>query len=160
LEEADRVAWLRMAAINFTGVLLGIHAALRRRGGGVVVNTSSIAGVIAYLGNPVYAATKAGVLGFTRALRPLAAEANIRVNCICPERVDTPLLRGAVGTAAPAGGTPTSEASPIPLIAPETVAEVVLEIIRDDSLAGQAIKISPGVAPERLDFPDFGVVRG
>src|SRR4030067_633194 len=66
---------------------------MRRRGGGVIVNTASLAGLIAYQEDPIYAATKHGVVGLTRALAFLKDEANIRVNCVCPGFVDTPLPR-------------------------------------------------------------------
>src|SRR4030067_798578 len=69
-----------------------------RRGGGVIVNTASLAGLIAYDQDPIYAATKHGVVGLTRALAFLKEEANIRVNCVCPSFVDTPLPRRRLGS--------------------------------------------------------------
>src|SRR3989304_3615907 len=66
---------------------------MRRRGGGVIVNSASLAGLIAYQEDPIYAATKHAVVGLTRALAFLKEEANIRVNCVCPGFVDTPLPR-------------------------------------------------------------------
>jgi len=152
--------WLKMIEVNFMGVVLGTLAAipaLQRRGGGAIVQTASIAGVIAYPGGPIYAASKAGVVGFTRALTRLKEEMNIRVNCVCPEVVDTPPIRRARERARAAGVWSAHNA--LPAIPPEEVAEGVLELIRDESLTGRVMKISPGKPTEILEFPDWGVVR-
>jgi NAD(P)-dependent dehydrogenase (short-subunit alcohol dehydrogenase family) len=155
LAEADLDRTLAMVHINFTAVLLGTRAAipaLQRRGGGAIVQTASVAGLVVYPGNPVYAATKAGVVGFTRSLAHLNEEMNIRVSCICPERVDTPLISGAL-----AGGTLPPGVS---LIRPEEVAVGVVQLVRDDQAVGAVMKISPGQPPEMLeDFPTWGVER-
>jgi NAD(P)-dependent dehydrogenase (short-subunit alcohol dehydrogenase family) len=152
--------WLRMIEVNLIGVLLGTYAAipaLQKRGGGAIVQTASIAGVIAYPGSPVYAASKWGVVGFTRALARLKDDMNIRVNCICPEVVDTPPIRLSRERARAAGiSTAHMMLSAIP---PSEVAASVIQLIRDDTLAGQAMKISPGKPHELLDFPNWGVVR-
>jgi NAD(P)-dependent dehydrogenase (short-subunit alcohol dehydrogenase family) len=164
LQDSDLDAWLRMVQINFIGVLLGTQAAipaLQRRGGGVIVQTASIAGLIPYPGNPVYAATKSGVVGFTRSLYHLKDELNIRVNCVCPERVDTALLRGArVAAQREQTSAAPSQQPAVPVMPPEHVAAGVLQLVRDDELAGAVMKISPDQPPEILSgFPDWGVSR-
>lgn len=107
--------WRRVMAVTLDGTFLGIrHAvpALRRAGGGAVVNVSSMMGSIAARNAPAYAAAKAGVLGLTRAAAlDLAPE--IRVSALQPGYVDTPLLsarldadperRGALLEATPLG---------------------------------------------------------
>ncbi|HJM76205.1 MAG TPA: SDR family oxidoreductase [Dehalococcoidia bacterium] len=88
LAQADLDRWLAMVQINSTAVLLGTRAAipaLQRRGGGVIVQTASGAGLMPYPSSPVYAATKSGVVGFTRSLVHLKEELNIRVSCVCPD---------------------------------------------------------------------------
>jgi len=120
------------------------------------VQTASIAGLIAYPGSPVYAATKAAVVSFTRGLGSLASE-NIRVNCICPEVVETPPILGARERARAAGISTPHMA--LPVIAVSEVAAGVLELIRDDRLAGCAMKISFGVPRELLEFSNWGVIR-
>lgn len=151
---------LRTVDVNFTGVVLGTHAAIpamRRRGGGSIVQTASIAGVITYPGSPIYAATKAGVVGFTRALGALKHDVNINVNCICPEVVDTPPIRlGRDRNRAAGISTPHMALPAIPV---ELVGEAIVGLVRDDTLAGRALKISPGRPNELLEFPEFGVVR-
>jgi NAD(P)-dependent dehydrogenase (short-subunit alcohol dehydrogenase family) len=147
--------WARMLDINLRGVILGTQLAipaLRRRGGGAVVNTASMAGVgYGYPPNPVYAASKGGVVLFTASLAPLKDEAGIRVNCVCPGVVDTPMFRGGL---AAAGGDISQLIAErmrgLPIIAPEEVAAAVVELVRDDSLAGRALLLRNGRPPELL----------
>ena len=157
---ADR--WERTLAVNLWAVIAAVQAALpamRRRGGGVIVNTASMAGIIQYEPDPIYSATKHGVVGLTRALVFLRAEARIRVNCICPGVVDTPMLTREI-----AGLTPEEKAqrdaivSQMPLIPPSEVAEAVLEFVRDDSLAGEAMGIING-RPRKLIPPAVAFSR-
>jgi len=93
-----------------------------------------------YKDDPVYAAAKAGVVNFTYSLAPWAARLNIRVNCVCPGVVDTPLVRKGV-EAATRRGEPTG--LPARIIPPSEIAEAVLAIVLDDSLAGQALEVRP-----------------
>lgn len=66
--------------------------ALRARGGGSILFTSSIAGIYGSPFSPVYSAAKFGVTGFTKSLAIRLAPDNIRVNCVCPATIDTPML--------------------------------------------------------------------
>jgi NAD(P)-dependent dehydrogenase (short-subunit alcohol dehydrogenase family) len=89
--------WQGLMAVNLEGVFLGTkHAipALRRGGGGSIVNLSSTYGIIGASGSIAYSASKAGVRGFTRAAALYCARhgLGIRVNTICPGAVLTPLL--------------------------------------------------------------------
>ena len=149
--------WERTLAIDLWAVIAAVqHAvpAMRRRGGGVVVNTASIAGLIAHLPDPVYAAAKHGVVGLTRSLAFLKDEANIRVNCVCPGVVDTPLVRGVPGEMTEAE-LKAREAyiATMPMIRPEEIAEAVLEFVLDDSLVGQAMAITHGPRRRLIDPP-------
>lgn len=149
--------WERTLAIDLWSVIAGAQAAvpaMKRRGGGAIVNTASIAGLMGYAPDPIYAAAKHGVVGFTRSMEHLKAEANIRVNCVCPGVVDTPMVR------LDDRNLTTEERmqrdaflKSIPLIAPETIAEAVLALVRDESLNGVAMAVTYGRPPRIVEAP-------
>jgi len=88
--------WQRVIDVNLTGVFLCMQHELRQmveQGGGVIVNTSSGAGVVAAPGQPQYTAAKHGVLGLTKQAAQEYARAGIRVNAILPGMTDTPMMR-------------------------------------------------------------------
>ena len=149
--------WERTLFIDLWAVIAGTQAAvpaMKRRGGGVVVNTASIAGLMGYLPDPIYAAAKHGVVGFTRSLGYLKAEANIRVNCVCPGVVDTPMVRMADRNMTEAEiAAREAFLKNLPLIAPETIAEAVLELIRDESLNSVAMAVTQGRPPRIVEAP-------
>ena len=68
---------------------------MRAQGGGAIVNTASISGLRADYGIVAYNAAKAGVINLTRVTAIEYARHGIRVNCICPGAIDTPLLGAA-----------------------------------------------------------------
>jgi NAD(P)-dependent dehydrogenase (short-subunit alcohol dehydrogenase family) len=77
----------RVEEVNINGVIFGCQAAIRQfdtqGGGGVIVNTASVAGLTGY-GGVLYGATKGAVVQLTRGLAIEVAEKNIRVNSVCP----------------------------------------------------------------------------
>ena len=90
--------WDRMLAVNLRGVLAVTHAVLpgmRERGSGSIVNVASEAGRVGSQLAVVYSATKAGTIGFTKALAKESARAGIRVNAVAPGPIDTPMVRAA-----------------------------------------------------------------
>eukprot|EP00897_Mesotaenium_endlicherianum_P000320 jgi/Mesen1/10289/ME000079S09705 len=133
--------WRKLLAINLEAVIEGTQLAIRHMRGfrtpGVIVNTASVAGLHPTPEFPIYSAAKGGVVLFTRALAGLAKE-GIRVNAICPEIIDTPLVEAAVA----------KEAMPEALrlmggfIPMETVVEAVMELVEDESKSGACIWIS------------------
>ncbi|WP_439107298.1 SDR family NAD(P)-dependent oxidoreductase [Congregibacter sp.] len=95
----DLEAWHRVLSINLDGVFLGLRyagPALEQRGGGSVVNISSILGKIGLPGAAPYCASKGGVTQLTKAAALEWASLNIRVNSVHPGFVETPLVDGAL----------------------------------------------------------------
>ena len=99
LDEASYDDWDWVLAVNLGGVINGVHTIvprIRAHGqGGHVVNTSSIAGLLATAGNGVYATSKFAVLGLSEALRQELAPENIGVSVLCPGLVDTQINHAA-----------------------------------------------------------------
>jgi NAD(P)-dependent dehydrogenase (short-subunit alcohol dehydrogenase family) len=98
IEETSEDEWDRIMAVNMKGVFLGTKYALpamRRAGGGSIINISSGAGIAPAPGtSAAYAATKGGVRLFTKATAVQHAKDNIRCNSVHPGPIDTPMLRG------------------------------------------------------------------
>ena len=106
-----------IVAINLKPVWYGVKAAyrpMRARGGGAIVNVSSMAGLRPNWRHSPYGMTKAGVVSLTQHAAMDYASANIRVNCLCPGPVDTPIFEqmqrnmdaAAYETRAPSGSGP------------------------------------------------------
>lgn len=138
--EDEANTWKKMVDINLTAMLEGTAIAVRdfrKRGvSGVIINTASMGGLLPMPGSPVYAATKAGVVNFSRSLAYLADE-GIRVNAICPSFTDTPLVRrdgdARVGEITKAMGG---------ILDAEFVAEGFVELVEDDSRAGAIMRVT------------------
>jgi len=134
----DPAVLAAQVSVNLTAVIVGTRLAiepLHARGGGVVVNTASIGALLPLEEEPGYSATKAGVVMFTRACAGLAASHGVRVNAVLPGLVDTPLL------AKSGDGTREADWAGVarqfmPMLTPDDVADVVVELIEDDTAAG------------------------
>jgi NAD(P)-dependent dehydrogenase (short-subunit alcohol dehydrogenase family) len=153
--DAEPEEWMRVVDVNLRGPMLGAHYAVRamRERGGAIVNVASLAGVgFGPHPAPDYAATKAAVARFSAALAPLHERFGIRVNCICPDWVDTPMSRRSR-----ARMTPEEEAAVVPqgILAPEEIADAAVELIRDDTLAGRVMCCWCGEPRSLLPVPDW-----
>jgi 3-oxoacyl-[acyl-carrier protein] reductase len=139
----------RMVGVNLGGAVYGTHlaiAALRRRGGGAIVNTASLGGLAPYREDAAYGAAKAGVIMLSRSCRSLRRE-GIRVNAVCPGAVDTPMLRDT------GGGEPAPwllGLAGLNLLTPGDVAQVVVRVATDERCAGEAIMVDNVVRGEAM----------
>ncbi len=99
LIETTAKEWDRVMASNLRSVFLGAKLAyplLRAKGGGAIVNVSSVHAVATSANIAAYAASKGGLLALTRAMAIEFAPDDIRVNAILPGAVDTPMLRAGL----------------------------------------------------------------
>lgn len=97
--ELPEVDWDRCIDINLKGVYLGSKYAIPEminNGGGSIINMASIFGIVGARTRAAYAASKGGVVNLTRSMALDYAPYKIRVNCICPGFVETPLFKGVV----------------------------------------------------------------
>ncbi|MEW6269296.1 MAG: SDR family oxidoreductase [Thermodesulfobacteriota bacterium] len=151
-EEFDRVQ-----AVNVRGVFLGLkygHAALRARGGGAIVNLSSVAGIT---GSPVmsaYIASKHAVVGLTRSAAVSFPAAGIRVNAVLPAPVETRMMRSLEEGFAPGAAETLKKAllTQIPLgryAEPAEVAGVIAFLLSDEAsyVNGALYTVDGGMTP-------------
>lgn len=150
--EADITRIEAVVRTNLLGVILGTHAALPllERSKGVVVNTASMSGLRPWVNDPVYSATKAGVVFFTQSLAEQLKPLGVRVNAVCPGVVRTPLVNKSVRV------QNMSEAEraqfdammkAMPLIEPNEVVNALIDQITNDELTGEARLISRNPLP-------------
>ena len=117
--DMEAAAWHQVIDTNLSGVFFCCHAAIpamRQRGGGWIVNISSLAGTNPFKSAAAYCASKAGLNAFTEALMLEVRYDGIRVSCVAPGSVATGFGRGG-------GGQDDWK------LAPEDVAQVVLDLI-------------------------------
>jgi NAD(P)-dependent dehydrogenase (short-subunit alcohol dehydrogenase family) len=94
-DQFDLARYRRAMGVNLDGVVFGTQAALpalKARGGGAIVATASLAGLVGVPLDAIYAANKHAVVGLTRSLGPLLAGDGIRFNAVCPTFAETPLI--------------------------------------------------------------------
>lgn len=142
--------WDQTMAVNLKGVWLCMkyeYPYMRREGGGAIVNMASVAGLIGFPMNSVYAASKHGVIGLTKSAAAEYARYNIRVNAVCPGYTDTQMV-AAIEDIRPGMVDKTLESVPMRRLGkPEEVAETVCFLLSDRApfLTGQAIAIDGGL---------------
>jgi NAD(P)-dependent dehydrogenase (short-subunit alcohol dehydrogenase family) len=148
----------RIFDVNVLGVLLGVkHAAMRIADGGSIVNTASVAGLSGIPMQVLYASSKAAVVSITRTAALELAGRQIRVNCICPAIVDTPMIGKSLGgVATPELKQRMGATSPFGrLLSPEEIAEVAVFLASDAAamVSGQALAVDGAMtAGPRLDI--------
>lgn len=135
LAQLSEAAFDRVIAINLRGVWLGMKHALPhmiKNGGGSIINTASIAGLIAIRGSSAYCAAKAGVIALTRVGAAEYGRYNIRVNCICPGAIGTPMIERLHAS----GGMNEQQTARLSVLGrvgnPQEIAQTALFLASDD----------------------------
>ena len=143
--DADR--YRRLRATNLDSVVYGVHAARRQlasqQGQGAIIVTASLAGLLANPLDPLYAATKHGVVGLVRAMGPVLQAEGITINALCPGVVDTAIWGDVLPYVIEAG---------VAVMDVERVADTVEAIIARGG-TGQAWPVLPHEDPAPFVFP-------
>jgi Dehydrogenases with different specificities (related to short-chain alcohol dehydrogenases) len=125
--------WDAVLGINLKGVALGckhVLPVMAAQGGGAIVNNASINGLVAMTGADAYTASKGGIVALTRVLAADWGPKGIRVNCICPGGVNTPMIAEVLGDPAFADGMRAQ--APLGRVAePEEIARVAVFLASD-----------------------------
>jgi len=144
--------WAQVLAVNLTGVFNCIKAevpALKRAGGGAIVNTASVAGKVGGPRMAAYAASKHGVIGLTKAAAIDLVGHNIRVNAVCPGATRTAMLEKTL--ADPAVKAIFDAMHPIGRTADAAeIARVVTFLASEDAsfMVGEAVSVDGGVVAQ------------
>ena len=147
LQEKTTDAFRQCFEVNVLGVANGLRAAAHvMHSGGSIINTASAAGLIGVAGLGDYAASKHAVVGLTKSAALEFAARNIRVNCVCPTTVNTPMAHAAGGE-----HLIDSERVLVPLgriCEPEEVAALIHFLASEDCrfINGQAIAVDGGMS--------------
>ena len=136
----------RIMRVNVDGVVFGLRAAIRaleRRGGGAIVATASIAGLIPFPPDPVYDATKHAVVGLIRSAAPPLLAKNITANTVNPGMTDTNILSDDAKA--------MFETADFPLMPASQIAEALLRIVTSGR-TGECWVCQPGRDAEPYRF--------
>jgi NAD(P)-dependent dehydrogenase (short-subunit alcohol dehydrogenase family) len=145
LHNMDPAAWHEVIETNLTGTFNYSRAVMKHliRRGGAVVNVTSVSGIIGMSGQTNYSASKAGVIGFTKALAREVARFHVRVNAVAPGFIDTDM------TASMDDNARKKLYAQIPLGkagTPQQVARAVVYLSGDEYITGQVLTMDGGLS--------------
>lgn len=154
VEDTSLEDWERTLRVNLTSIYLCCRQAIpimKRQGGGVVLNTASVAGLVGVKNRMGYSASKAAVVGLTKSIAIDYIGDGIRCNCLCPGTVDTPSWRRRVAE------SPAPEAARRDMIArqpmgrvgtAEEIAALAAYLVSDEAAytTGTAVFIDGGLS--------------
>lgn len=145
LELTSEAEWDRVLSINLKAAFLTIkHVVphMRRGGGGVILNTGSIASITGQFNTPAYVASKGAISLLTKSLALDYGRDNIRVNCLCPGITDTPMLREHLGSGTQGEQNIRKRLSRVPsgkILTPQDIAQAALYLVSNDSVGVSGI---------------------
>jgi len=151
VEHLDLDGYRRLMGVNVDHVVFGLTAAvpaLRRAGGGNIVATASLAGIVPMPGDALYTLSKHAVVGYVRAAAPVLEPDGIRVNAVCPGFADTPLIAHA-----------KAQFADFPLLTADDVA-VAIEAILERGEPGECWFVQPGNEPSPYRFRGVPGAKG
>jgi NAD(P)-dependent dehydrogenase (short-subunit alcohol dehydrogenase family) len=144
-DDFDEASYRRAMGVNLDGVVFGVHAvlpAMLAQGGGSIVATASMAGIVAPAFDPVYVANKHAVVGLVRSLGAIYGPQGIRVNALCPSFADTAIL-GEI--------RPVLTEQRVPILEVSEVVDAFLGIVDSDG-SGECWFVVPGRPSEPFRF--------
>lgn len=155
VEGMDLGEYEKAMMMNVTSAVLGageVIGYMRQRGGGSLIFTASVSGLVGSMFSPIYSAAKFAVVGLTKSLALRFAADNVRVNVVCPGLADTPMKSGFTGRSgdpAEAAANQTRLLANVPmgrLCKAEEVAHAALWLASDDSsfVTGVALPVDGG----------------
>lgn len=155
VENLDMAAYDKAIALNITSATLGagqVAQHMRKRGGGSIIFTASVSGLVGSMMSPIYSAAKWGVVGLTKSLALALAGDNIRVNVVCPGLADTPMKIGFTGRSGDPAEAAANEArlvANVPmgrLVKAGEVADAALWLASDEAsfVTGVALPVDGG----------------
>lgn len=155
VEDLDLAAYDKAIALNVTSAALGAGKAaphMRLRGGGSILFTASVSGLVGSMMSPIYSAAKWGVVGLTKSLALALAADKIRVNVVCPGLADTPMKVGFTGRSGDPAEAAANEAklmANVPmgrLVQAGEVADAALWLVSDEAsfVTGVALPVDGG----------------
>ena len=153
VEEITEEMWQRSLDVNLKGVMLGSRYAIPemlKTGGGSIINTASMLGLVASPRQAPYAAAKGAVVMLTRQMAIDYAQQNIRVNCLCPSEVNTEMNRRFIEQSPDPQAELRRVLARIPMdrmAEPEEIASAALFLASDDSsyITGVALPVDGGL---------------
>jgi NAD(P)-dependent dehydrogenase (short-subunit alcohol dehydrogenase family) len=151
VEDLDLAGYRAIMGVNLDHVIFGTVAAvpaLRRAGGGRIVATASLAGIVPMPGDALYTASKHAVVGYVRSAAPTLAADGIRLNAVCPGFADTPLIARA-----------KAQFEDFPLLTAEDVADAI-ESVLDRGEPGECWFVQPGRDASPYGFRGVPAPRG
>lgn len=156
-EEEDPNRWAAIIAVNLTGTFLMCRFTLPYLldGGGAIVNIASNAGIMGQPFSAAYCASKGGVVNLTRALAVEYLDRGVRVNCIAPGGMRTPLTKGFRLPEGASVDLLRPVMSKIGVSEPEEVAGCIAYVASDDAryMIGSIISIDGGLVTYGGGFP-------